>query len=628
MAKFLATQGFEISIAEVDELGRVNPETIKRLLRPETILVSVMHANNETGTIQPIAEISAFVRKHGAIMHCDAAQSVGKIPVNVEEMGVDLLSVAGHKLYAPKGIGALYIRKGVKIEKLMHGADHEQNLRAGTENVLEIVGLGKACEIAKEKLEEYQSHTKRLKFKLLRELEEKLGPLHINGPREESLPNTLSIGFGNLDALTILSAMPEIAASAGAACHTGDTDGSGVLGAMKVSPEFSQGTIRFSLGRHTTDAEIEEAGKIISKTILSLRTDTCSAPAVPIDIQKIKLTQFAHGMGCGCKLRPAVLEKVLANLPPVLDPNVMVGADKKDDAAVYRLTADLALVQTVDFFTPVVDDPYLFGAIAAANSMSDVYAMGAKPIFALNITAFPINRLPVEVLHEIIRGATDKAAEAGIYVLGGHSIEDNEPKFGMVVSGLCHPDKVLSNDGAKPGDVMILTKPIGNGIIASANKMGIADEETVAKSIRWMAMLNAAAAKEMDQFEVSACTDVTGFGLIGHLHEVTQASGVNASLNFKKIPFMDDVEALVMAGAVSGGSRANTENALTWTDFGNLSQNERFMICDAQTSGGLLVFLQPGEAEKYMAALRSNDIFHAVIGEITGTGSGLIKIDY
>ena len=628
VAKFLATQGFEISVAEVDEQGRVHPKTIKNLLRPETILVSVMHANNETGTIQPITEIANIVRKHGALMHCDAAQSVGKIPVNVGEMAIDLLSVAGHKLYAPKGIGALYIRKGVKIEKLMHGADHEQNLRAGTENVLEIVGLGKACEIAREKLEEYQSHTKRLKFKLLNGLEEKLGSLHVNGPRVDSLPNTLSIGFSNLNAQTILSAMPEIAASAGAACHTGDTGGSGVLGAMNVSPEFSQGTIRFSLGRHTTDEEIEEAIQIISKTVLSLQSGSGSASAKINKENKIKLTQYTHGMGCACKIRPADLEKVLANLPPVLDPNVLVGADKRDDAAVYRLTADLALVQTVDFFTPVVDDPYLFGAIAAANSLSDVYAMGAKPIFALNIAAFPVNRLPLEVLQEIIRGATDKATEAGISVLGGHSIEDNEPKFGMVVSGLCHPDKVLSNDGAKPGDVMILTKPIGNGIIASANKMGLADEDTVAKSIEWMAMLNAAPAIEMENFQVNACTDVTGFGLIGHLHEVTQASGVVALLNFKQIPVMEGVEALVMAGAVPGGSRANLGTALEWTDFGPLSQTERLMICDAQTSGGLLVFLQPAEAEKYMAALKSRNIFHAVIGEITGKGSGLIQIEY
>lgn len=628
VAKFLESQGFEISIAGVDEFGWVNPETIKNLLRPETILVSVMHANNETGTIQPIAEITAIAHQHGALMHCDAAQSLGKIPVDVQEMDVDLLSVAGHKLYAPKGVGALYIRKGVKIEKLIHGADHEQNLRAGTENVLEIVGLGKACEIAKEKLEEYHTHTNRLKFKLLNGLEEILGPLHVNGPRENGLPNTLSIGFSNLNAQTIMSAMPEIAASAGAACHTGDTSESGVLGAMKVSPEFSQGTIRFSLGRHTTDEEIEEAIKIISKTILSLHSGSGSASAKANQGNTIKLTQYTHGMGCACKIRPADLEKVLANLPPVMDPNVIVGADKRDDAAVYRLTADIALVQTVDFFTPVVDDPYLFGAIAAANSLSDVYAMGAKPIFALNIAAFPVNRLPLEVLQEIIRGATDKATEAGIYVLGGHSIEDNEPKFGMVVSGLCHPDKVLSNAGAKPGDVLILTKPIGNGIIATANKMGLADEETVAKSNEWMAMLNAAPAIKMENFQVNACTDVTGFGLIGHLHEVTQASGVNALLNFKKIPFMQNVESLVMAGAVPGGSHANTETAMEWTDFGPLSPNEQFMVCDAQTSGGLLIFLQPAEAEKYMSALRDQHIFHAVIGEIIGNGSGLIQIDY
>ncbi|MBW6490251.1 MAG: selenide, water dikinase SelD [Lentimicrobium sp.] len=628
VTNFLASQGFSVSIAPVDQLGMVDPESIAGLIRTDTILISVMHANNETGTIQPVASISEIAKKHGVLMHTDAAQSLGKIAVKVNELNIDLLSIAGHKLYAPKGIGALYIRHGVKIEKLIHGADHEQNLRAGTENVLEIVGLGKACEIAGAELLQYQSHTRNLKNQFIAGLEKRLGKLHINGHRENCLPNTVSVGFRKLNAQTILAAMPEIAASAGAACHTGDTGESSVLGAMKVSPEFSQGTIRFSVGRFTTASEIESAIKIISQSILSLQPENQSVDLEYNSDSKIKLTQFTHGMGCACKIRPADLEKILAGLPPVTDPKVLVGTADRDDAAVYQLSADLALVQTVDFFTPVVDDPYTFGAIAAANSLSDIYAMGAKPIFALNIAAFPVNRLPLSVLQEIIKGATDKAAEAGISILGGHSIEDTEPKFGMVISGLVHPDKVLRNDGAKPGDMLILTKPIGNGIIATANKMGLASEQVVEKSGKWMATLNAVAANEMNAVIVNACTDITGFGLMGHLHEVTLASGVDAELDFNKIPFMGGVEELAMAGAIPGGSIANYENAVEWSNFGALSTNERYMICDAQTSGGLLVCLPPEEAVKFQILLENKGVFSAAIGKLTRPGTGFITVNY
>lgn len=628
VTKYLASHGFSVSIAPVDPSGRIDPDSISKLIHTGTILISVMHANNETGTIQPIASIAEIAKKHGILMHTDAAQSVGKIPVNVNELNIDLLSIAGHKLYAPKGIGVLYIRHGVTIEKLIHGADHEQNLRAGTENVLEIVGLGKACEIACAELVQYQSHTLSLKNQLIEGLEKRLGKLHINGHREICLPNTVSIGFRNMNAQTIMAAMPGIAASAGAACHTGETGESSVLGAMKISPEFSQGTIRFSVGRYTTASEIDSAVEIISKTISSLLPKNQSVDLENNSDSTIRLTQFTHGMGCACKIRPADLEKILAGLPPVTDPKVLVGTVNRDDAAVYQLSADLALVQTVDFFTPVVDDPYLFGAIAAANSLSDIYAMGARPIFALNIAAFPVNRLPLSVLQEIIRGATDKATEAGISVLGGHSIEDTEPKFGMVVSGLVHPDKVLRNDGAKPGDILILTKPIGNGIIATANKMGLADEKIVEKSAHWMAMLNAAAANEMNAVKVSACTDVTGFGLMGHLHEVTLASGVDAELDFSKIPFMDGVEELAMANAIPGGSIANYEAAVEWSNFGTLSLKERYMVCDAQTSGGLLVCLQPQEAEKFLKLLETKGVFSAVIGKLTHPGKGFITVNY
>ncbi|MEE4176153.1 MAG: selenide, water dikinase SelD, partial [Bacteroides sp.] len=186
----------------------------------------------------------------------------------------------------------------------------------------------------------------------------------------------------------------------------------------------------------------------------------------------IQLTHFTHGLGCACKIRPQYLEKVLQDMPQILDPRVLVGTSTSDDAAVYKITDDIAIVQTVDFFTPIVDDPYAFGAIAAANALSDIYAMGARPLFALNIVGFPSNRLPMQVLKDILKGASDKATEAGIPILGGHTVEDNEPKFGMVVTGQVHPKRILTNSGAKPGDVLILTKPIGTGIISTAVKRG------------------------------------------------------------------------------------------------------------------------------------------------------------
>lgn len=626
VANYLATQGFEISVAPVDESGMVDPEDIRKLLRPDTVLVSVMHANNEVGTIQPVKAIAAIVHLHGALMHTDAAQSAGKIPVDVQDLGVDLLSLAGHKLYAPKGVGALFIRKGVKIEKLIHGADHEQNLRAGTENVLEITGLGKACELAFNRLESYRAHTSALKKKFIEGLSAGLSNFCLNGHPELALPNTVSVGFSDLNAQTILSAMPQLAASAGAACHTGDTGDSSVLGAMKVSPEFSRGTIRFSMGYTTTHEQVDEALRIIIQTVRSLSPDVSSSSSEPANEEVVKLTRFTHGLGCACKIRPADLEKVLAGLPPVTDPNVLVGADNRDDAAVYRINDELAVVQTVDFFTPVVDDPYTFGAIAAANALSDIYAMGGQASFALNIAAFPVNRLPLGVLNDIVRGASDKAAEAGISILGGHSIEDNEPKFGMVVTGFVNPRKIITNAGAKPGDALVLTKPIGTGIISTAAKMGLAKEETMREAEEVMMKLNKISSELMLRRKVHACTDITGFGLVGHLHEMAVASGVDALIEYNRIPFIIDVQALALAGAIPGGTKANYNFALGWTDFSQLSMIERYLVCDSQTSGGLLVSLPEEEVETYIKSLLDHGIRGVFIGTITGKGKGDIKI--
>jgi len=626
VTRFLETQGFEITILPVDKYGMVDPDRLVKALKPETILISVMHANNEVGTIQPVAAIADIARRHGALMHTDAAQSLGKIPVDVRDLDVDLLSIAGHKLYAPKGIGVLYIRHGVKIEKLMHGADHEQNLRAGTENVLEIVGLGKACEIAGRELENNIIHLAQMRSRLLKGLTDRLGNLRINGHPSRHLPNTLSIGFENLNAVSLLQAMEGVAASAGAACHTGTTGDSSVLGAMKVPPAYSQGTIRFSTGKYTTSEEIDRAVEIISSAVKSLQPEPAGDFSKPEGNEMVKLTRFTHGLGCACKMRPADLETVLSHLPVINNPDVLVGADKRDDAAVYRLSSEMALVQTVDFFTPVVDDPYTFGAIAAANSLSDIYAMGATPLFALNIAAFPVNRLPLEVLESILKGASDKATEAGIPILGGHSIEDTEPKFGMVVSGLVHPEKVLSNAGAQPGDVLVLTKPVGTGIISTAAKRGIAEETGINAAINSMLQLNKGAAEQMGKRVVHACTDVTGFGLIGHLHELTAASGVTAELSFGSIPFLEGAQQLAAAGAVPGGTIANADFAGEFTDFGDFSLTDIYLVCDAQTSGGLLISLPVTEAELLIRGLEEAGLMGVVIGSITGKGNGQIGL--
>jgi selenide,water dikinase len=325
-------------------------------------------------------------------------------------------------------------------------------------------------------------------------------------------------------------------------------------------------------------------------------------------------------------MRPADLETVLAKLPPVVDPNVLISASNRDDAAVYRISDELAVVQTLDFFTPIVDDPYQFGAIAAANALSDVYAMGARPVFALNIAAFPVNRLPLSVLEDIMRGASDKASEAGMSILGGHSIEDNEPKFGMAVTGLIDPAKLISNAGAKPGDVLVLTKPIGTGIISTAFKQGLAEPEIMQAAIAVMTTLNMVAAEQMVKFKVHACTDVTGFGLLGHLHEMTQASLVNATINFNDIPLIEGVADLALAGAVPGGTLANVAYAGNFTKFGSVSPGEKAILCDAQTSGGLLISLSPDEANMLLKSLNENGILAAIIGNISEKGNGEIQV--
>ena len=598
-----------------------------RAIRPDTILVTVMHANNEVGTVQPIAEIAAVAREHGVLVHSDAAQSVGKIPVRVEDLGVDFLSVAGHKLYAPKGIGALYIRSGRTLPKLMHGAGHESNRRAGTENVLEIVGLGKAAALAAERLAETGRHTRAMRDRLRARLQEELGPVRVNGDPEQGLPNTLSVCFAGVDASTLLTEVGDrVAASAGAACHAEGVDLSTVLQALKVPVREAMGTVRFSVGRGTTESEVDEAAQVVAAAVERLRGDG-EAPGVGDgEAGPIRLTRFTHGMGCACKLRPQQLEAVLKSLPPVTDPRVLVGISTADDAAVYRLTDDLALVQTVDFFTPICDDPRDFGAISAANSLSDIYAMGATPRFALSVVGFPSKRLDLSVLQEILAGAAEVAQEAGIEIVGGHSVEDAEPKFGLAVTGTVHPDHVLTNAGARSGDALFLTKPIGTGILATAAKRDMASPEVVAAGIATMRQLNRAAAEVVGAAEgIHACTDVTGFGLLGHLREVAAASGVDVILDVDRVPVLGGVQDLASAGLVPGGSLENLAHFsphVTWAE--GQSEVDKRILADAQSSGGLLVAVAADHADNLDARFAAQGVTAARIGRVTGRGSGRI----
>jgi selenide,water dikinase len=311
-----------------------------------------------------------------------------------------------------------------------------------------------------------------------------------------------------------------------------------------------------------------------------------------------KLTELSHGAGCACKIGAADLRLLRAALPPSEDPALLVGLDPADDAAVYRLSDDLALVQTLDFFTPIVDDPRDFGRIAAANALSDVYAMGARPLLALNIVAFSLEQLGGEVLAEILAGGAEVAAEAEVAIGGGHSIDDPEPKYGMAVSGVAHPDELLTASGARPGDELYLTKAVGGGLVTTAAKRGIAEEGWVEAAVEAMTTLNARAARAARACGAHALTDVTGFGLLGHLHEICEASGLGAEIDAAAVPALPGALELAACGeAEAGGSRRNAAEAerfTTWAD--GVPRERRGLLADAMTSGGLLAAVPPGAA--------------------------------
>jgi selenide,water dikinase len=307
---------------------------------------------------------------------------------------------------------------------------------------------------------------------------------------------------------------------------------------------------------------------------------------------------------------------------------VLVGVATHDDAAVYRLDDRTGLVATIDVFTPIVDDPRTFGRIAAANSLSDVYAMGAQPLFALSFVGWPVSELSMEQLGEVLAGGGQACAEAGIAIIGGHSIDDPEPKFGLTVIGSVDPARVVRNDTGRAGDQLVLTKPIGTGVVASAIKKGVAGVEVAAAAVALMARLNRAAALAMIEVGVAAATDVTGYGLLGHLHEMAHGAGLAARLRAGALPILDGVRALAAAGHVPGGSRRNLDYFGAWTRFADaVDPIERLLCADAQTSGGLLMAVPPDRVDALAAALAARGETGPVIGELIEGEAGSITVD-
>ena len=320
---------------------------------------------------------------------------------------------------------------------------------------------------------------------------------------------------------------------------------------------------------------------------------------------EIKLTKLASCAGCGAKVGAGVLSQLLDGIKVHSDPNLLVGFDKSDDASVYKISDDLALVQTVDFFPPIADDPYTFGAIAATNALSDVYAMGGEPKLALNIMAVP-EGMPGEAVHEMLRGGYDKVYEAGALITGGHSILDPEPKYGLAVTGFVHPDRMLTNSGAKPGDVLLFTKPIGIGILTTAAKADMLTPELEKRMTDLMMTLNKAARDAMVKYRVHACTDVTGFGMLGHLSEMATGSDVEITLHVDEVVLISEAYEFAQMGLLPAGMYRNRSFAEKYVDAGQTELAKQDMLYDPQTSGGLLIAVDPADADALFAELKDS----------------------
>ncbi len=318
---------------------------------------------------------------------------------------------------------------------------------------------------------------------------------------------------------------------------------------------------------------------------------------------EVKLTKLAKCAGCGAKVGAGVLAQLLGDMKVLRDPNLLVGFDKSDDAAVYKVSDELALVQTVDFFPPIHDDPYTFGQIAATNALSDVYAMGGEPKLALNIMAVPKD-MPSDAVHELLRGGYDKAYEAGAIIVGGHSILDEEPKYGLAVTGFVHPEKVLTNSGAQPGDVLLLTKPLGIGILTTAAKVDMTSKASMDLAVRMMTTLNKSARDAMVKYRVHACTDVTGFSLMGHGLEMAQGSDAELHLTVDAIDLIGEAVELARLGVLPEGMYRNRSFAEPYVDPGDVELARQDVLYDPQTAGGLLIAVAPADADALYAELQ------------------------
>jgi selenide,water dikinase len=354
----------------------------------------------------------------------------------------------------------------------------------------------------------------------------------------------------------------------------------------------------------------------------------CSGEREEDALETVPLTTLVENAGCASKISQEDLKKALSGLPRIFDRRVLVSSDTCDDAGVFKLNARTALVQSVDIFTPVVDDPYVFGQIAAANSVSDIYAMGGKPLTALSVIAFPIERLSPRIMNKMLQGGIDKLNEAGVAVLGGHSIKGKEIMFGFAVTGIVHPDKMTVNSMARPGDALILTKPIGTGTLSFARQIGRAPAEGLEEAERSMTELNRAAAEVMTAAGVTTATDVTGFGLAGHLSEIAVQSGVEAEVYGQAIPLFAGVMDLIRNGIISGAVERNREYASAFVKpEKGVGEDLETVLYDPQTSGGLLVAVRRSKVPGFLAALKKKGVRHAaVVGRITRKGPGRIVL--
>jgi selenide,water dikinase len=333
-------------------------------------------------------------------------------------------------------------------------------------------------------------------------------------------------------------------------------------------------------------------------------------------MREVRLTQYSHGAGCGCKISPDILARILEKTPPqVRDPRLLVGFGSRDDAAVYRIADDQAVVSTTDFFMPIVDDPFDFGGIASVNAISDIYAMGGKPVVAIAILGWPLDKLDPAIAADVLAGARDACSRAGIPLAGGHSIDAPEPIFGLAVTGLVHPDRILSNDLAQAGDELYLTKPLGVGILTTAEKKGLLSPEDSGSVRSLMLTLNDIGLELADGGLARSLTDVTGFGLLGHLIEMCEASGVSAEIRQDDVPQLDAVEKYLDQGAIPGGSQRN------FASFGHkvspMADRTKHILCDPQTSGGLLVAVDPAKRDRFLQTAAARDLSLRTFGVLS-----------